>query len=54
MDEKYVVAKDLLESVATELGWEEYYVERTLKGKELDRVVAKHPLYDRDSLVMLR
>ena len=28
-------------------------MERELKGSELDRVVAKHPLYDRDSLVML-
>ena len=29
------------------------HVERELKGEELDRVVAKHPFYDRDSLVML-
>ena len=28
-------------------------VVQTLKGNELDRVVAKHPFYDRDSLVML-
>ena len=50
---KYVVAKDLVTSVATELGWEEYTEERTLMGKEMDRIVAKHPLYDRDSLVIL-
>lgn len=52
-EEKYLIAKDLLSFVAEELGWEDYAVERELKGSELDRVVAKHPLYDRDSLVML-
>ncbi len=25
---------------------------KTVKGKELEHVVAKHPIYDRDSLVM--
>ena len=50
---KYVVAKDLIESVATELGWEAYEVDRTLEGKEMERLVAKHPLYDRDSLIIL-
>ncbi|QFF98394.1 isoleucine--tRNA ligase [Psychrobacillus glaciei] len=50
---KFVVAKDLVESVATELGWEEYSVERTVVGKDMDRLVTKHPLYDRDSLVIL-
>ena len=52
-EEKFLIAKDLLTFVAEELGWEDYAVERELKGSELDRVVAKHPLYDRDSLVML-
>ncbi|QUG41016.1 isoleucine--tRNA ligase [Psychrobacillus sp. INOP01] len=49
----FVVALDLVKSVAEELGWEEYTVERTLEGKEMDRLVAKHPLYDRDSLIIL-
>ena len=26
---------------------------KNVKGSELDRIVAKHPFYDRDSLVML-
>ena len=52
-EEKFLIAKDLLTFVAKEIGWEDYAVERELKGSELDRVVAKHPLYDRDSLVML-
>ena len=49
----FVVALDLVKSVAEELGWEEYTVESTLLGKEMDRLVAKHPLYDRDSLIIL-
>lgn len=50
---KFLLAKDLVEFVAKEIGWESYEVVSELKGSELDRVVAKHPLYDRDSLVML-
>lgn len=49
---KYVVASALLESVKKEIGWEETTVVKTLKGKELEYVVAKHPFYDRDSLVV--
>ncbi|MFC4409283.1 isoleucine--tRNA ligase [Chungangia koreensis] len=52
-EDRFVVAKDLLEHVAKELEWESYEVDRLVKGSELDRVVALHPLYDRDSLVML-
>jgi isoleucyl-tRNA synthetase len=49
----YLVAKDLLENVATTLEWESYEIVQTVKGEQMDRMVAKHPLYDRDSLVML-
>jgi isoleucyl-tRNA synthetase len=52
-DKKYVVAHALLESVANELGWDNPEIQRTIKGKELEYIIAKHPLYDRDSLVML-
>ncbi|MFS0574330.1 isoleucine--tRNA ligase [Sporosarcina sp. 179-K 3D1 HS] len=52
-EQKFLIAKELLEFVAKEIGWEDYSVERELKGSELDRIVAKHPIYDRDSLVML-
>ncbi|MCY7434820.1 isoleucine--tRNA ligase [Bacillus pumilus] len=51
--ERYVVASELVEQVAKTLGFEEYAVVKTLKGKELDNVVAEHPIYGRDSLVML-
>jgi isoleucyl-tRNA synthetase len=50
---RYLVAKDLLENVATTLEWESYEIVQTVKGEQMDRMVAKHPLYDRDSLVML-
>ncbi|MEK4148458.1 isoleucine--tRNA ligase [Robertmurraya sp. FSL W8-0741] len=51
--DKYVIAEELLNSVSTELGWEDASVVKTLKGSELEYIVAKHPLYGRDSLVML-
>ncbi|PFA68975.1 isoleucine--tRNA ligase [Bacillus sp. AFS015802] len=52
-ENSYVVAEDLLEDVAENLEWEDYSVSNKVKGAELERIVAKHPLYDRDSLVVL-
>ena len=51
-ERKYLIAEELLETVAKEIEWAGYKVVQTLKGKDLEYVVAKHPLYDRDSLVM--
>jgi isoleucyl-tRNA synthetase len=51
--EKLVVAEALLESVTNELEWENPTVVKTFKGKDIERVTAKHPFYDRESLVML-
>ncbi|QKY68968.1 isoleucine--tRNA ligase [Lentibacillus sp. CBA3610] len=51
--EKYVIAHELLETITEELEWEDPEVVKTFKGEEADKVVAKHPFYDRDSLVML-
>jgi isoleucyl-tRNA synthetase len=50
---KYLVAEALLESASKEIGWENPEVVGKLKGSDLDRVVAVHPIYGRDSLVML-
>lgn len=50
---KFVVASALLEAVTKEIGWEDVVVVKTFKGRELDKVVASHPIYGRDSLVML-
>jgi len=49
---KFVVAEELLESVAKEIGWEAYEVLERVKGAELEYVTCKHPFYDRESLVM--
>ena len=51
-DRKFVVASELLNTVAEKLAWENYEVLQTVKGSDLDGMVAKHPFYDRDALVM--
>ncbi|WP_226566917.1 isoleucine--tRNA ligase [Bacillus stratosphericus] len=51
--ERYVVASELVEQVVKTIGFDEYEVVKTLKGKELDNIVAEHPIYGRDSLIML-
>lgn len=50
---KYVVASGLLAKVAETLGWEDYSVVKTLKGTDMEYMTAKHPFYDRTSLVMV-
>ncbi|MCR2820793.1 isoleucine--tRNA ligase [Lederbergia panacisoli] len=52
-ENQYIVAKDLLESVNSVLKWENAETVQTVKGAELEKVVAKHPFYDRESLVVL-
>ncbi|KAA6452938.1 isoleucine--tRNA ligase [Bacillus swezeyi] len=50
---RYVIASALVESVVNVLGFENPEVVQTVKGKDLEHIVAAHPLYGRDSLVML-
>lgn len=50
---KYIVAEDLLNNVSEQFEWNNPDVIKTYKGSELEHVVAKHPLYERDSLVTL-
>lgn len=52
-DAKYIIASELFETVAKTLEWENAEVVKTVKGSELEYTTAKHPFYDRDSLVML-
>lgn len=52
-NEKYLVAEDLLATVSEEIGWENPKVVQTIQGSDLEYVTAEHPLYGRDSLVML-
>ena len=51
-DEGYVIASELLESVAKATGIEEYQVIGTLKGRDMDGMKAAHPFLDRDSYVI--
>ncbi|WP_101843815.1 isoleucine--tRNA ligase [Halobacillus sp. Marseille-P3879] len=51
--EKLIVAHDLVDDVKETLGWEDYEVVKIFKGKEAERIKAKHPLYDRESLLIL-
>lgn len=50
---KFVVAKDLLDTVSKEIGWEDIEVLQEFKGAVLDLMTAQHPFYDRTSLLML-
>lgn len=51
-DKKYVVARDMLENIAEHLDWTGYEIVQEIKGSEMEYMVAKHPIYDRDSLVV--
>lgn len=51
-DRKYVIATERLHVVAETLGWEHYETVKRLKGTDLEYMTAKHPFYDRTSLVM--
>ena len=52
-DEKYVVAHDLVEALEEELKWENVKVVKSFMGRKADNIVARHPFYDRDVVVML-
>jgi isoleucyl-tRNA synthetase len=50
---KLVVAKELAQGVLEELGLQSQGILAEFKGSELEGIVCKHPLMDRDSLVIL-
>ncbi|MEG0381578.1 MAG: class I tRNA ligase family protein, partial [Kurthia sp.] len=50
---KFVIAKGLVEAVAEKLSWENPVIDREISGSDLEHITAKHPLFDRTSLVML-
>ena len=52
-DRKFIIAKELLTGIASELGWKDYEILRSIKGSQLEYLTAKHPLFDRESLVIL-
>ncbi len=51
-NEAYIVASELLDSVAKATGLAEYEVIGTLKGREMDGMKAAHPFLDRESYVI--
>ena len=51
-DKRYVVASGLLDKVAEEIGWDDYKVVQTVRGAEMEYMKAKHPIYDKESLVI--
>ncbi|MFB4162590.1 isoleucine--tRNA ligase [Alteribacillus sp. JSM 102045] len=52
-NKKYVVAEELVEQLQTVLEWENPTVVKTVKGKDLEHIMTSHPIYGRDSLVIL-
>ena len=52
-DRKFIVAKELVESLSKELNWETYEILATYKGSDFEYMTAKHPLFDRESLLIL-
>lgn len=51
--ETYIIAKDLVETVAEKIGLKEYTILKTVKGKALEGLEARHPFIDRTSRVVL-
>jgi isoleucyl-tRNA synthetase len=52
-DEIFIVASGLLEAVAKKVCWTDYRVLQTYSGERFDRLRARHPFIERDSLLML-
>ncbi|MBF0713653.1 isoleucine--tRNA ligase [Gemella sp. GH3] len=51
--ENYVFAKDLVEKLTADFGWENVTLGKELTGLQLEKLVCKHPFMDRESLVVL-
>ncbi len=51
--EVYILAKDLMERVGKTAGIENFEILAELSGSEFELMTAKHPLYDRESVVLL-
>ncbi len=52
-EERYLLAEGLREAVAGEIGAEPWPVLKRFKGRELEGIVCHHPLFERDSLLIL-
>ena len=52
-DDKFIVGKSRLEALVEVLGWKDHKVLKTFKGSELENLEYKHPLYNRQSPIIL-
>ena len=52
-NEIYILAEDLLETVMKKFGVKDYRVLEKFSGKKLERLKTRHPLYDRESVIIL-
>ena len=49
---RYLIAAELVGKTMIAMGIDEYCVVKTVKGSELEGMVFKHPIYDRDSVLV--
>ncbi|HZK43241.1 MAG TPA: isoleucine--tRNA ligase [Syntrophomonadaceae bacterium] len=52
-NEKYVIAKELIDEISSNMEWSTYKIIKEFKGKSLEMIKCKHPLIERESLVIL-
>ena len=52
-DRVFIVAKDLAEQFATDCGFEDWKIVRSVKGETLEGLEARHPFIDRPSPIVL-
>ncbi len=52
-EDHYLIAVDLVEQVATKLGWSGYEIVTEELGASFEQSTFKHPIYDRDSLCVM-
>lgn len=50
---RYLIAKDNLERVKEELGWDKFEIKGEFKGRNLEGLVFSHPFIERDSPLIL-
>lgn len=50
---KLIVLEELIDSLWTKFGLEKKEILKTFKGRELEMITCQHPLYDRESLIIL-
>ncbi len=51
-NDRYLVAAELVGQTMSAAGIEKYCVAKTVKGKDLEGMVFKHPIYDRESVLV--